>query len=109
MESERFAYLGELVVGGVEEESQDGVAQERAALCVGEVGEVLRDDEQRAGDVARPPGPLVQPCAGGRGHQRLPRLVDRDEGAARPWTGGVGRTGEVVGATLLDVAVDEVD
>ena len=109
MKAQGVAHFDELVVGGVEEQPQDGVAKQRATLRVGEVGEVLCDHEQRAGDVAGPPRPLVQPRARGRRHQRLPRLINRDERAPRPRTGGAAGTGEVVCATLLDVAVDEVD
>ena len=101
--------VGELVEAGAEEQPQHAVAQQRLALRVGEVGQVLGDDQQRAREVPGAARPFVEPRAGGRGQQRLPGLVDRDERAARPRPRRLAGMGEVVRAAALDVAVDEVD
>ena len=85
VQAERVADVGELVVSWC---GRTAAARElrssASALGVGEVGEVLGDDQQRAGDVPGAARPFVQPRPGGRGQQRLPGLVDGDERAAGP-------------------------
>ena len=96
---ERVLDVGELAGLLAQEQPHRRVRQQRLAVLVVEVRELLADRDQPQRVVAERRHELVEPAAGRRPLDQLPRLIDHQKAAPRPGVLGA-LAGEVLGARV---------